>query len=51
MIDWCLFISNVSETEMLNYYFYSKTCLKRSLKIDKTKVLMENGSLMKVESI
>ena len=30
---------------------YSKTCLKRPLKIDKTKVLMENGSLMKVESI
>ena len=51
VIDWCLFISNVSETEMLNYYFYSKTCLKRPLKIDKTKVLMENGSLMRVESI
>ena len=30
---------------------YSKTCLKRPLKIDKAKVLMENGSLMKVESI
>ena len=29
----------------------SKTCLKRPLKIDKTKLLMENGSLMKVESI
>ena len=29
---------------------YSKTCLKRPLKIDKTKVLLENGSLM-VESI
>ena len=29
----------------------TKSCLKRPLKIDKTKVLMENGSLMKVESI
>ena len=29
----------------------SKTCLKRPLKIDKTKVLMENGSLMKINSI
>ena len=32
-------------------FIYSKTCLKRPLKIDKIKVLMENGSLMKVESI
>ena len=30
---------------------YSKTCLKRPLKIDKTKILMTNGSFMKVESI
>ena len=30
---------------------YSKTCLKWPLKIDKTNVLMTNGSLMKVESI
>ena len=30
---------------------YSKTCLKRSLKIDKTKNLMANGSLMKGESV
>ena len=30
---------------------YSKTCLKRHLKIDKPKILMTNGSLMKVESI
>ena len=29
----------------------NKTCLKGSLKIDKTKVLIENGSLMKVKSI
>ena len=30
---------------------YSKTCLKRPQKVDKTKVLIENGSLMKVKSI
>ena len=30
---------------------YSKTCRKRPLKIDKTKVLKTNGSLMKVISI
>ena len=30
---------------------YSKTCLKRPLKRDKTKFLMTNGSLMKVTSI
>ena len=34
-----------------NHSIYSKTCLKRPLEIDKTKVLMKNGSLMKVESI
>ena len=28
---------------------YSKTCEKRSLKIDKIKILMTNGSLMKVK--
>ena len=30
---------------------YSKTCLKRPLKNRQTKILMTNGSLMKVESI
>ena len=30
---------------------YSKTCLKQPLKKDKTKILITNGSLMKVESI
>ena len=35
---------------MLNE-IYSKTCVKRPLKIDKTKILMTNGSLMKVEII
>ena len=34
-----------------NNYIYSKTCLKQPLKIDKTKILMTNGSLMNVESI
>ena len=29
----------------------SKTCVKRPLKIDKTKILITIGSLMKVESI
>ena len=33
------------------YNNYSKTCLKRPLKNDKTKVLKTNSSLMKVESI
>ena len=30
---------------------YSKTCVKRHSKVDKTKILMTNGSLMTVESI
>ena len=30
---------------------YNKTCVKQPLKIDKIKILMTNGSLMKVESI
>ena len=30
---------------------YSKTCLKRSLKTDKTKIFITTGSLMKVKSI
>ena len=30
---------------------YSKTCLKQPLKKDKTKILITNGSLMKVKSI
>ena len=32
-------------------FIYSKTCIKRPLKIDKTKLFMTNGSLMKVKSI
>ena len=30
---------------------YSKTCVKRSLEIDKTEIFMTNGSLMTVKSI
>ena len=30
---------------------YSKTCLKQPLKKDKTKILITNGGLMKVESV
>ena len=33
------------------YSAYSESCLKRSLKIDKAKIFMTNGSLMKGESI
>ena len=33
------------------FFYYSKTCLKRSLKIDQTKILMTKGGLMKVKSI
>ena len=33
-----------------DFYKYSKTCHGRPLK-DKTKILMKNGSLMKVKSI
>ena len=35
----------------LNRVRYSKTCEKRPLKINKTMILMTNGSLMKVENI
>ena len=31
--------------------YYSKTCVKRPQKIDKTGIIMTNGRLMKVESI
>ena len=39
------------ESYMSTCVLYSKTCLKRPLKIDKIKILMTDGSLMKVESI
>ena len=32
-------------------YVYSKTCLKWPLKKDKTKFLIVNGNLMRVESV
>ena len=38
---------NVVQTSQDNKY--SKTCVKRQLKKDKTKILMTNGSLMKVK--
>ena len=41
--------SGTPSTSKANYY--SKTCVKRPLKIDKTSTLMTNGSQMKVESI
>ena len=44
-------LDNVSMCFKDHFYKYSKTCLKRSLIIDKTKILKTNGSLMKVESI
>ena len=54
-----LFFQSISYfylSSLLLYYkvcifVYSKICLKRPLKIDKTKILMTNGSLMKVKSI
>ena len=36
---------------IVNVCLYSKTCVKRPIKIDKTKIFMTNGSLMKIESI
>ena len=38
-------LRNLSQAAAINY---SKTCVKRPLKKDKTKVLMTNGSLVKV---
>ena len=42
-----IYTSVIDET----YRVYSKKCLKRPLKIDKTKILMTNGCLMKVKCI
>ena len=43
----------ITGTHIALYFItvYSKTCLNRPLKIDKIKILMTNGSSMKVESI
>ena len=45
----------LKRTASMRWFFwahktYSKTCVKRPLKKDKSKILMTNGSLMKVES-
>ena len=44
-------IEQVKVTEAPEVGKYSKTCVKRPLKIDKTKILITNGSFMKVISI
>ena len=46
-----LFTCPATILKKVHTILYSKTCLKRSLKNRKTKVLKTNGSLMKVESI
>ena len=54
MKNWMAYVAiptGPCQEENQGCWDYSKTCLKRPLKIDKTKVLMENGCLMKVESI
>ena len=45
-LSFCWFLPSMSPSPI-----YSKTCLNSHLKIDKTKILMTNGSKMKVESI
>ena len=45
-------IKYVQLNESVNVFpVYSKTCLKRPIKYDKTKVFKTNGSLMKVKRI
>ena len=48
-----LVLSDLSKVCLLSLHciMYTKTCLKRPLKIDKTKIFKTNGSLMKVKSI
>ena len=36
---------------LVEIMIYSKTCVKRPLKIEKTKILRTNGNLMNVKSI
>ena len=43
--------TNISDTAFILFDNYSKTCVKLPFKIEKTNILMTNGSLMKVESI
>ena len=40
-----------NKTMNMNGRLYSKTCVKRPLKIDKTKILMTTGNLIMIESI
>ena len=59
MNQWEMFLEHSPNIQPMDLHIllklarrnYSKTCLKQSLKKDKTKVLKTNGSLMKVESI
>ena len=45
-------ISELFEKSKFKFFrFYSKTCVKQPLKITKTKILMTNDNLMKIESI
>ena len=44
-----IFLSKLCRNSVIS--MYSETCLKRPLKIDKTKVLKPCGSSMQVESI
>ena len=52
---WSVFLYTFSRPKSrikgLDQIIYSKTCVKRPSKIDNIKILMTNGSLMKVESI
>ena len=43
-------IIGCSKLHLFCHKVYSKTCVKRPLKIDKTKIFMTNGRLMKVNS-
>ena len=43
-------VDQILDAQSDQYLCYSKICLKRPLKIDKTKILMTSGSLMKDES-
>ena len=44
-------MGHVLRTPAYDIGYYTKTCGKRPLKNKQTKILMKNGSLMKVKSI
>ena len=50
MFYMCSYPVQIDFNDCFVYCNYSKPCLKRPLKIDKTKILMANGCLMNVES-